>query len=61
MSVVAANSNVPSKKPRVVIYVSQDRKKDLEDLAEEKGRTVSNMVNYWIAKILAGESVCKDD
>ena len=61
MSVVATNNDVPSKKPRVVLYVSQERKKALEELAEAKGRTVSNMLNFWISKIMAGESVSKDD
>ncbi|MGK7913692.1 MAG: hypothetical protein AB4050_19730 [Synechococcus sp.] len=59
--VVAIDNNVPSKKPRVVLYVSQERKTALEELAEEKGRTVSNMLNFWISKIMAGESVSKDD
>ena len=35
---------MPTSKPRVVVYVDEELKKDLEKLAEARDRTVSNFV-----------------
>ena len=45
---LATRNDVPSKLPRVAVYLSEELKRDLEMLAERDRRTVSNLVYAWI-------------
>jgi molybdopterin-guanine dinucleotide biosynthesis protein A len=42
------SGKVPSKKPRVSVYVSESIKEDLEKLAAQEKRSVSNLIYAWI-------------
>ncbi len=39
---------MPSKKPRVVIYVNEETKAVLDKWAEDERRTVNNLINLLI-------------
>jgi hypothetical protein len=43
---------MPSKKPRVVIYLSEEMKAELDKWAEDERRTVNNLVNILIEDAL---------
>ena len=40
---------LPSKSPRVAVYLDADMKKDLERLAKLDKRSVSNLIYTWVA------------
>ncbi|AFY71903.1 hypothetical protein Pse7367_3670 (plasmid) [Thalassoporum mexicanum PCC 7367] len=42
------SKKVPSKKPRVSVYVNEDIKEELEKLADQEKRSVSNLLYAWI-------------
>lgn len=44
MVAVELESPVPTKNPRVVVYLSKELKADLEALAEKRNRSVSNLL-----------------
>lgn len=52
--VVSKLSSVPTRLPRVVFYLSEDLKQDLEKLANARRRSVSNLL-----LVLAEEAVKK--
>jgi hypothetical protein len=43
---------MPSKKPRVVVYLSEEIKAELDKWAEDERRTVNNLVNILIEDAL---------
>lgn len=43
---------MPSKKPRVVIYLSEEIKAELDKWAEDERRTVNNLVSILIEDAL---------
>lgn len=43
---------MPSKKPRVVVYLSEEIKAELDKWAEDDRRTVNNLVNILIEDAL---------
>lgn len=44
MVAVAISSSVPTKNPRIVVYLTKELKADLESLAEKRNRSVSNLL-----------------
>ena len=48
MDVQYPSNNVPSNLPRVTIYLSEELKADLEELADREHRSVSQQVVYLI-------------
>jgi hypothetical protein len=44
---------MPSKKPRVMIYLSEENKTELNDWAEEERRTVNNLLTIIIEDALS--------
>jgi len=44
MMAVATDKPVPTKNPRVVVYLSESLKSDLEALAAKENRSVSNLL-----------------
>jgi predicted transcriptional regulator len=43
-----STGKVPSKKPRVSVYVNEEIKERLEKLAIKEKRTISNLLYAWI-------------
>ena len=41
-------NSLPSKLPRVAVYLDADMKKDLETLAKLDKRSVSNLIYAWV-------------
>jgi predicted transcriptional regulator len=48
----ALTSPMPTKNPRVVVYLSPELKANLEALAEKRNRSVSNMVETLVKDIV---------
>lgn len=44
---------MPSKKPRVMIYLSEENKEELDQWAEEDRRTVNNLITILIEDALS--------
>lgn len=44
---------MPSKKPRVMVYLSEEDKKELDQWAKEETRTVNNLITRLIENALA--------
>ena len=50
---VAMSKPVPTKNPRVVVYLSPELKADLEALAEKENRSVSNLLETVAKEVVA--------
>jgi hypothetical protein len=44
---------MPSKKPRVMVYLSEEDKEDLDKWAKEERRTVNNLITLLIEDALS--------
>ncbi len=45
--------SMPSKKPRVMVYLSEEDKKELDQWAKEETRTVNNLITRLIENALS--------
>ena len=46
---------MPSKKPRVVVYLNEEIKAELDKWAEDERRTVNNLINILIEDALVSK------
>jgi hypothetical protein len=44
---------MPSKKPRVMVYLSEENKQELDDWADEERRSVNNLITLLIEDALS--------
>ncbi len=50
---IALGELMPSKKPRVMVYLSEEDKTDLDKWAKEERRTVNNLITLLIEDALS--------
>lgn len=65
MAASLVSNAVPTKRPRVVVYLTDELKDDLERLAFKRNRSVSNLLETLakeeVEKAKAGNELSEDD